>query len=219
MKPTFRSLAAILLVGAALAFANCAAADPIEFTLDYANTVGSYINFDGKSHFSFATAKNNLQITSDGTAAGLLGEITGTYTIGSVVTSGMLSTASVSGAGTFVIHDGHGFNLTGTLVWDNMLQFGTGDFLNTAGLVNLTNITYAGLNPALRTFAVGDHSATDVLSFQFGSTKKLSVLKTASAKTSFSGELSAFRTPDVANTFLLGLGAFAGLLALRRRRS
>ncbi|HVU36567.1 MAG TPA: hypothetical protein VHE61_24215 [Opitutaceae bacterium] len=216
--PFLRLSSAILLMGAIVAFSPHASADPIDLTLDYSNTVGAYINFDGHSHFSFFGTSNNFKITTSGVSAGLLGEITGTYTIGTVTTVGIMSSAAVTGAGTLVIHDGAGHDLAGSLVWQDIMQIGTGDFLNTSGSLNLSNITYSGLNSDLLTLASGSHSATDVLSFQFGSSKKLATLKTTAAKTSYSGEVYAVRTPETVSTLLLSFAGIAMLAWFRRKR-
>jgi hypothetical protein len=217
MNILHRIASATLLLGAAIALTTTTPANPIQVTLDYSNTVGSYISFDGQSHFSFSTPTNSLQITSAGSATGLLGDISGVYTIGAITTIGSMSTATVSGDGQFLIHDGAGFDLTGSLVWQDIMQIGTADFLNTSGSLNVTNITYGGTNVALMQMAVMPGTATDVLSFQFASGTKLTNLKNSVLKTSFSGEIAASRTPEIADTAVLAGTAIAFLILLRRR--
>jgi hypothetical protein len=217
MNILHRIASVTLLLGAAIALTTTTPANPIQVTLDYSNTVGSYISFDGQSHFSFSTPTDSLKITSAGDAIGLLGDISGVYTIGTVTTIGGMSTASVSGTGQFIVHDGLGSDLTGSLVWQDIMQIGTGDFLNTSGSLNLTNLAYSGTNVSLRQLAVMPGTATDVLSFQFASGTKLATLKNTALKTSFSGEISAARTPDVADTAVLAGTAIAFLILVRRR--
>jgi len=185
--------------------------DAAALEIDYSSTVGSFIHFDGLSHFNFTPALNSFHITS-GTAAGLLGDMNGTYTIGSVTTFFGVSTASVSGSGSLVIHDG-AFDLTGTLVWANIVQVGAGDTLNVTATVNLTGITYGGSNADLLVLANAG-AGTDVLTFQFGSTVALSTLKNSVNQTSFSGTIAA---PDGGLTVAsLGL-ALVGIEGLRRK--
>lgn len=223
MQSFLTKLSATLFVAAALLIGSHARANLIDVEIDYSNTGGSKIHFDGASHFSFTGATNNLHITTLGSAYNLLGEITGTYTIGTVTTTGSgalaMSTAAVTGTGLFRIHDGHGYNLVGTLSWLSIVQVGTGDFLNTAGAVNLTNITYSGTNPLLALFAKTPSTASDVLSFQFTPAKALSKLKTTKLDTSFSGSIYAQRLPDGGETALLLGMALAGLAFFRRKRA
>ena len=103
----------------------------------------------------------------NGTAVGGLGSITGTFTIG-VITNpfGNLFTAPVTGMGTYVIHDGMGFDLTATLTWVNISQIGPFGFLNLTGEANLTSITYAGTNADLVALR-NSGNAANVLDFTF----------------------------------------------------
>ena len=156
-------------------------------TFDYANTTGSVIQFAGDGTFTISPNKNNTEIT-DGTAAGLVAEITGTYTIGIITTAGSLSVAPVTGIGTMVIHDGAN-DLTATVQWIDIAQSGTLDFLNTSATVNLTGISYAGSNPDLVALKNAG-SAVNAFSFQFVPGVLLSDLKSSSHFTSFSGTIS-----------------------------
>jgi hypothetical protein len=154
--------------------------------ITYSSEVNSFIDFDGAGNFNFTPSANSFHITS-GTAAGLLGDMSGTFSIGAITTSGGMSTAPVTGTGTFVIHDGSS-DLTGTLVWVSIGQLGTFDGLNITGNVNLTGITYSGSNADLLAMAaVG--SGIDTLSFQFTTTVSLADLTTSSHDTSFSGSI------------------------------
>jgi hypothetical protein len=193
-----------LLLTGLLTLAMGLAAQAVSF--NYSSTVNSLITFDGASHFTFAPAANNFSV-STGTAAGLLGEITGNFTIG--IVSG--SSAPVTGTGTFVIHDG-AFTFTATLVWNNIAQLGTINGLNTIGNANLTAITYGGSNAdllAIKNAGVGKNN----FSFQFGSATTVDTLKTSSTSTSFSGTIA---TPDGSTTVVLLGFALAGMATLRR---
>ncbi len=208
-KPSFRKSAHLLAVGMALTFASAAHA----LTFNYASEPNAAIVFNGAGGFTFTGASNNFQVTS-GTANGLLGEITGAYTIGAITTVGSTSTAPVSGSGTFVIHDGAN-NLTGTLTWVNISQTGTAGGLNTVGSVNLTGITYGGSNADLVALK-NNATAYNVLTFQFVPAVSLTTLATTSASTSFSGTITT-NVPEGGTTLLL-LGIALAALALVPRK-
>jgi hypothetical protein len=214
MKSTLKKIAALLAVGTALLAWNTTRANEI----DYSNVTGATINFNGDSTFNFATTDlsgNMFSITSNGPAQNLLGSIGGTFTIGAVTTVGVYSSAPVTGTGVLTIHDGASNDLTGTVSWLDMQQAGTGGSLNINGQLNLTNITYSGLNTTLLQIA-HSHTANDTLSFQFASTITLANLKTTVESTSFSGSISA---PDGGTTVMLLGFALSGLALMRRRRT
>jgi hypothetical protein len=176
------SLAACLSFGASV----CSA-------FDYSSTVNSLVQFNGDSTFNFTPASNNVRITS-GLGVGLIGEITGVYTIGTVTTAVDGSqTAPVTGAGTFVIHDGAN-DLTATLVWVDIGEFGVFGGFNLTGAANLTGITYSGSNPDLLAIKNAG-SAINVLSYQFASVVSLDSLKTSPTSTSFSGTVVIPKAP------------------------
>ena len=175
----------------------------------------SAIHFPGNHTFSFTPNTNNFQVAS-GSAAGALGEITGTFTIGTITQPFPgFSTASVTGTGTFVIHDGMGNNLTATLTWGNISQIGNHGFLNITGDVNLSNITYAGINPDLVALKNAG-SGSNVLDYTFNPARSLSVLRNGpgSHDTSFSGTIST--VPDGGTTVVLLGIALAGVGGARR---
>lgn len=210
-------LSIVAAVVAACANVPLAHANPIEITVDYSNTTGATIYFDGASHFSFAPSFDNLKITAGTGAVGLLGEMTGTYTVGTVSKVGTMSSAPVNGSGMLVIHDGAGYDMSGNLTWVNIVQIGTSDFLNTSGNLNLTNISYHGTNSVLSLLAATPSNASDVLSFQFTPAKSLSTLKSTKTRTSFSGSIHATRiVPEHADSLLL-LGLALAALSLARR--
>jgi hypothetical protein len=163
-----------------------------DVTFNYANTPGSFIQFNGDSTFTFTPSVNNFSITS-GTAVNLLGEVTGTYTIGAVTTAGGVSSAPVTGTGTFVVHDG-GNDLTATLVWVDIQQGGVGGSLNVGGTVNLSGVTYAGSNPDLVALKNAG-SGINVLAFQFVPFISLDALKNTVASNAFNGTVFASSPP------------------------
>lgn len=200
-----------------LAIAPIGRASPIEIDLNYANTSKSSIQFDGKSHFTFTPTHNDFDIIAGGSAAGLLGDLSGTFTIGAVTTVGKVSSAPVTGTGSFVIHDGFGFDLVASVSWLNIVQVGSGDGLNTTGAVNVTGISYSGANSTLLLLAKTPSTASDALAFQFLPAKTLSALKTSKSSTSFNGTIYAERVPDTGTAMaLVGIGLL-GLGVLSRR--
>jgi hypothetical protein len=117
---------------------------------------------------------------TSGTAQGLLGEMTGTYSIDTITTTiipgiAILRQASVTGTGTFVIHDG-AYTLSGMLSWVNLMQLGTGSALNTTGLVNLTGVTYNGHNTDLVNLR-NAASGSNTLDFTFNPAVSLTQLR------------------------------------------
>ena len=155
------------LLSSLLLVANAARGAIIDINFDYSNTTGSSVVFDGSSGFTFTPSMDNFKITSPGPLVDLLGEITGSYTIGSVTTVMGVSTAPVTGTGTFVVHDGMGFDLTGTLDWMDIYQFGAVTGLNTMASVNVTGLTYGGTNATLLSHASAPSNGATVLSFKF----------------------------------------------------
>jgi len=178
-------------------------------SFNYASTVGSTITFPGASQIGFIPGLKNFEVTS-GTASGLLGEITGTFTIGA---AGIIS--PVSGTGSFIIHDGLN-PFTASLTWSDLGVLGSGGILNVSGTVNLVGITYLGSNADLLALKNAG-SAINVLSFQFTSAVSASALKTGKYSTSFSGSISTVPVPD-GGISLIMLGSGLSFLALIRRK-
>ena len=207
----FKKLVTATCMGVALSFASSALA----LQIDYATTTGSAISFDGSSHFSIGPGSDSFTIVG-GSAAGLLGDISGTFTIGSITTVGTQSSASVTGDGELVIHDGAS-NFKATLHWIDIVQVGTGSTLNDTGVLNLTGISYSGSNADLLALASAG-SAVNVLTFQFAPAVSLTELANSSHSTSFSGSILTEPqvVPDGGMTVtLLGL-ALSGLALIRR---
>ena len=194
-----------LLLTGLLTLAMGMAANAVSF--NYSSTVNSLITFDGASHFSFTPSTGNFSV-STGSAAGFLGEITGSFTIGTVVSG----SAPVTGSGTFVIHDGANV-FSATLTWANIAQLGTINGLNTVGTANLSGITYGGSNADLLALK-NAVNGLNTLSFQFGQATTVDSLKGPGGhSTSFSGTVA---TPDGGTTVVLLGFALAGMATLRK---
>jgi hypothetical protein len=184
---------------------------------DYSSTVGSSILFPGDATFSFSPGASNFIVTS-GSASGLFGEITGTFSIGTITTSGDISTAPVTGIGGFLVHDG-AFTLSASLVWIDITQDGTGGVLNLNGSVNLTGITYGGSNPDLMALASAG-SGLNALTFQFVPALSLATLRNGPGpnSTSFSGSV-AVPEPGSAALIVFGLGVLTAAMVRSRAKN
>jgi len=192
------------------------AGSAIALQIDYGTTTGSAISFNGSGGFSFNPGVGSFRVTS-GNAAGLLGDISGTFNIGSITTSGGVSSAPVSGSSQFVIHDAANNSLTGTLTMADIVQVGTGSTLNSQGVINLSGLSYNGTNPDLIALAAAG-SGMNVITFQFASPITLQTMASTVLNTSFSGSVFTEETqvPDGgATVMLLGL-ALSGLALVRR---
>jgi hypothetical protein len=217
---TNTKVAAGLVLGAVLACASSVMANN-EFT--YASSTGSTINFLGSGEFDFTPSASDFTITSStlGTAAnGLAGGMNGTYTMGAITSpSAGIFEAPVTGSGNFTINDGAGHTLTGTLVWEDIIQSGTGSTVNYLGSVNLTAMTYTGSNPELLTLA-GQVSVIDTLNFTETAQPTLATLEAGgtSLATSFSGSINGVTsTPDGGLTIALLGGAFTAMGLVRSK--
>src|SRR5882724_587460 len=160
--------------------------------IGYVCPPGAAIQFNGDGTFGFTPATNNMEV-SLGSAEGLFGDMTGTYTIGDVTTVyvdtiGDISTAPVTGTGTLVIHDG-AVDFTATMEWIGILQLGTLGGLNIQGAVNLTGITYSGTNADLSAMKNAG-SGINVLAFPNLPIMPLATLKTTVYSDVFSGAMA-----------------------------
>ena len=197
-------------------------------TLSFANVVGANVEFLGINdtfHFNPGSSLlNQFRITaSDGVGDSVtdMGRINGTFHIGAITINGGLQTAPVTGVGSVVIHDGSGFDMSASLVWNEIQTSGTAGSLNLTGLLNLSSVTYHGAQSDLHAMAA-PHVGTAVLSFTFIPARTLTQL-TANAsdkKTSFSGTLNAQTIPDGGATLMmLGAGIVGMAFAGRSRKS
>lgn len=203
-------------------------------SLDYGSVGNAHILFNAATDtFTFvnsssANAGFGFSINSgsgvgyDGSSLGLLGTITGTFTIGTI-TGGGVQNAPVTGPGTVSIDDGFGFFFTGTVAWGSIFTLGANGGGNNVAAINLTGTSYAGLNNDLLALnnTLGNQA---VMTFGFGfvPAENLTDLTTpgGAQQSSFTGDLDAnppVSTPDGGATIgMLGLGMLA-LGAFRRK--
>jgi hypothetical protein len=185
----------------------------------------SEISFDGStSQLSFApdsTTGFDFQVASS-TIPGLvgyLGDIDGTFTIGTVHTISIgplqVEEAEVSGTGTLVISDGTPARFSAAIDWNSVMMFGTGGILDAVGAPNLSDFTYHGSNPSLLLLSqqtIGFASA----SFQFVPPESLTELAGGDSNnsTTYSGSFEAIPEPRYTAAILGGF-MFLGILAAR----
>jgi hypothetical protein len=202
------------------------------YAIDISSAPGADLQFNGNSTFQFDDSGAGIYSGFDftvsldngsnsGAAVGLLGNISGLFTLGTVVGD----SAPVSGTGSFSIWDGTGGvptaanTLTATLNWVNAFASGTGGTLNFGGTVNLFAIAYTGANTSLLALAsITDGSSNGVatVSFQASDVKTLTYYKTNVDNSSYSGSINTTVPDGGATAALMGLG-FVGVGLLGRR--
>lgn len=210
---------------AALGLALSALTSQASITLDVANQKGdiqfqgstlSFVDINGGSHDQFVVTSSS----GVGDSVNLKGWITGSWTIGSITTIGGVQTATVTGTGVFHLSDGTQ-ELTANLTWQDISTVGTSGNLNTAGAINLSNISYSGLNQDLLDLKASG-SPTIVLSYSFIPGKTLTQLTSGGVyKTGFSGQVSAVPEPSTvvaAALLLLPFGA-STIRSIRKNRA
>lgn len=190
---------------------------------DFASIPQANISFYGASDtFAFEPEVPGLYdfvLTSGGSdpgTAGLMGNITGAFTIGAISSPfPRLQTAPVTGSGSLSVMDASGYQLTSNLQWYDISTFYGIGGVNTMGNANLTDITYGGTNTDLLGLFTAGMGST-VVSFQFMPGRSLSDLTAGSGKysTSYSGSVPEPGTIMLFGTGLLGLAA----LSLRKRK-
>lgn len=222
------------------ALALSAGASYAQLTLNFASTPGSTIQFNGASssfQFNASALGSDLgtewQIGSQnggtGTAAiGLFGGVSnGPFTYGPITTLLMpgltYESADVLGPlGNLYINDGLGYLLTGNVSWVQVATYNYAGAINAALTINLSGLTYSGLNPDLSTL-VADSPGSMNLTFQFSPGRTLADLTTGSGPydTSYSGSLSVpppVPEPSSVTYMLLGMGALVASWRMKQSK-
>jgi len=203
-----------LALGLALTCGSSLVANPV----NYAST--SDINFTGGGAFSFSSAGTPATnfVINGGTAAGYTGLITGSYTMGGIIGP----TESVTGSGTLSIYGpGNVLDLTATLAWGTITQFGGADGLNTSDSIDMTGINYVGGPNADLQALASTGNGINILTLQFTQIETLGALFAGGINTTYSGSMSAAAVPDQGTTALLivlgAAGIGAGMFVQRRK--
>jgi hypothetical protein len=216
-----RRIFSVACVGLCLSCSNLLYAGTLE--LDFANTSGANLSFNGTNGtFSF-TPGTDFQINNvsggSGSALNLFGSISGTYTIGTITSPGGVPTAPVTGSGVLTIADGLGHDFTADITMSSINKPSSIGMINPNEVVNLSNMHYTGSNSDLQSLANNGINPRALLAFFNSHT--LSQLKSGgqTVNTGFSGSLMA-SVPEP-GTIVLALAAapaLGGFWFSRRRR-
>jgi hypothetical protein len=236
LKVPFGTKASALILSALLVhcFGPGARADLI---LSIAAEAGANIEFKG-SGTGAAFFFNNNELgqgfevsgsTGVGDSVGLFGTLGGTYSFAtsSIVTAGSVQTAAVaSSGGSLTITDSGNKSLTGSVAGIDVTSVGTGGAVNLNGAINLTNISYSGVNADL--MQLKDEATVDgglvTISFQFLPAINLTALAAGGADvtTSYSGTIATMESSQSVpepSTLVLGCISLLGGYGLWRRNA
>jgi len=222
----FKTLAVVMLGLAFSAVTSLA-------SLDFSSTSGSQVLFGPGSQFNITggIADGQLpgslaqwQITTPGAADGLSGEFSGgPWSYGAITISDGVQTANVTTpTGGMAIADALGVLLTGNVNWVQISTIGAGGSLNAFATINITDLSYSGVNAALLGLVAEGNTVGSVdLTFQFASPDSLTMLSEyGGAAGSYSGSIAAVPEPTtvIAGALLLLPFGASTLRILRRNR-
>lgn len=208
-----RAFLAALVIGGTL----WATVSQATLTLNFAGVNGSEIQFSGSTFNITGDPSAQFQIQSTvggiGSADNLYGGFSGgPWTIGTIssTTIGAITTQNAAVTptmgSTITINDGTAL-LTGSINWVEITTINNGGILNDSAVVNVTGLSYSGVNQdlvSLATLAGGDGSLN--LSFSFTSGGMLTDLTDGGTYgTSYSGSIAAVPEPTtlIAGALLL----------------
>ena len=221
------------IIAGVVGLAFSAGVSQAQLSLNFSSSPGSSIQFNGAaSSFQFNpstfTGFNNTYLGTSwfigseaggSSALGLFGSVgNGPFNYGPITINGPLQTASILGPlGALDIKDGSGFDLTGSVNWEQIQTSAFAGALNAALLVNVTGLTYTGTNPdllALMAAGVGQMN----LSFQFSPGETLTQLSTGVSpfSTTYAGSVSPAPEPGSVGLLVAGLGVLVLTRVVRK---
>ena len=163
--------------------------------------------------------------TTSGTSPGLFGRFNGgPWSYGAITVSGVDQSANVTTpTGSFAIDDGSIQHLlaTGNINWVQVTTHSYVGGVNAAATVNISGMTYTGLNTDLLALVAGGNGSV-TLSFTFNPGKTLTQLTTGTGyTTTYSGSLSAVPEPTtmIAGALLLLPFGASTVRILRKRQT
>jgi hypothetical protein len=212
------------LIGFLLLCALCYAGTAFGLTLNFSNLQNTTITFYGTNDtFAFMPdpGGNNFQITSavngtDPNTVGLLGSISGIFTIGSISQIGSMQSAPVTESGMLTVLDESSNPFAATLQWIDITTVGISGTVNITGTANLSNFSYAGNNTDFLQFLNGGAVST---TFQFLPAKSLTNLTADGTvnSTSYSGTMTPAPVPEPATLLLMGTGLIGFGVFVRKK--
>jgi hypothetical protein len=193
----------------------------VSIEMDFANTPGAHLSFDGHNGtFSFTpdTSGHEFQINNvsggTGSALGLFGTISGTFTIGMIANN----EAAVTGSGVLTVLDGP-HNLTANISFLEIEKPNSLGVLNPDEHVNLSNVHYTGTNQDLSDFA-GSLGPAGMLIFFDSHTLAHLESGGQTISTGFAGNLDpVVPEPGTMTIFLAAAPLVGGFWFKRRRRN
>ncbi len=158
------------------------------------------------------------QITSSTGGAGLADGLYGAFSAGPLTFGLPGPSGPLAGTVTMTIHDGTGSDLTATVDFMTIQQQGNSGHVNIFSAVNVTGVSYAGVNPDLLTLAADITANREVatLSWSFPNPVSYAQLFAGGQVTGYSGVLNG-GCPDGGMTAAMFGFALLGLEGLRRK--
>jgi hypothetical protein len=231
LRPITKTLTLTLAAMLGLCFGPSARAGLI---LEIATVAGANVEFSGSGTGATFQFDNNgsgqgFEVTGStgaGDSVGLFGTLGGTYsyTAASIQNPfpGVEYAPVFTSGGSLSITDSSSIMLTGTIAGIDVATLGSGGAVNVNGIINLSDVSYAGTNADLTQLSheAALNGGIVTVSFQFGSVTSLTQLTASGAdnSTSYSGSFATSSVPEPSSLALGAIGALGVIgFTLRRR--